>query len=185
MNYGEIENAPGLRIKRLSQETGIVAARDGYTFGDGDFPLGSLLRIRPYHVRTSLSQGDFASTPRAPGVAHPSPATRPILSLQACAVGAMHPVYYVVEGETVIDTWYALRDSAPAPMSRPPCPGRLLIVEPCTAGALFVGGRRSSPPDLGTGSSTLGTLDERPGRGGGVSSNRFSSGAQANIGRQT
>eukprot|EP00913_Durusdinium_trenchii_P019094 g17944.t1 len=48
-NFGRLEGHPELKVVGLKQEAGLISSRDGSPIDFAQFPLGTLLRLEPYH----------------------------------------------------------------------------------------------------------------------------------------
>lgn len=102
----------------MTQEIGKVTRVDGQPINWEKYPIGTMLFMYPYHVSgtvdglilSGLSVGacqvvwtrvDTVSWAMKPDHSH--------LRFQACATAALHPVYYITEGNEVVDTWRPCR----------------------------------------------------------------------------
>ncbi|CAJ1333100.1 unnamed protein product [Effrenium voratum] len=57
-DFGRIENHPELRVVNLKQEAGLISSSDGDPLDFARFPLGTLLRLEPYHSCAHTKQHD-------------------------------------------------------------------------------------------------------------------------------
>lgn len=57
-NFGRIEGYPQLKVVNLKQEAGLISSCDGSPLNFNDFPLGTLLRLEPYHSCAHTKQHD-------------------------------------------------------------------------------------------------------------------------------
>ncbi|CAK9086546.1 unnamed protein product [Durusdinium trenchii] len=57
-NFGRLEGHPELKVVGLKQEAGLISSRDGSPIDFAQFPLGTLLRLEPYHSCAHTKQHD-------------------------------------------------------------------------------------------------------------------------------
>lgn len=53
--YGGIVNHPELKLESMTQEIGKIVAADGHSLNFDDYPVGSTLRVYPYHACATCS----------------------------------------------------------------------------------------------------------------------------------
>eukprot|EP00439_Symbiodinium_sp_Y106_P052566 s4152_g7.t1 len=58
MNYGRLEGHPELKVVDLKQEAGLVSSSDGKPLDFAKYPLGTILRLEPFHSCAHTKQHD-------------------------------------------------------------------------------------------------------------------------------